>query len=132
MMQEIIFAFYACHQQCLCDCLLIGSIDWYKLKSHSFNSLFHTGQRAKRFYQTEERRDCGNGDGTDGDCGNGDDGNGDSGNEDSGKEDGGTDGGVVADTIELDFYIIKPARVLSQTRTGVFLEIFLTTCYMYK
>jgi hypothetical protein len=61
----------------------------------------------------DERRDGGNGDGTDGDCGNGDDGNGDSGNEDSGNEDGGTDGGVVADTIELDFYIIKPARVLS-------------------
>ena len=28
-------------------------------------------------------------------------------------DDGGADGGVVADTIELDFYIIKPARVLS-------------------
>jgi hypothetical protein len=57
----------------------------------------------------DERRDGGNGDGTDGDGGNGDSGNEDSGNGDNG----GADGGVVADTIELDFYIIKPARVLS-------------------
>ena len=51
----------------------------------------------------DERRDGDNGDGTDGDGGNGDGGNGDSGNEDSDNGDDGADGGVVADTIELDF-----------------------------
>ena len=51
----------------------------------------------------DERRDGDHGDGTDGDGGNGDGGNGDSGNEDSDNGDDGADGGVVADTIELDF-----------------------------
>ena len=46
----------------------------------------------------DERRDGDNGDGTDGDGGNGD-----GGNEDSDNGDDGADGGVVADTIELDF-----------------------------